>query len=183
MRDAFVSWQCRVRQIAVRRDQARPSKAMVPSITLSGSSSTSSPVAFDVITMLNKKDEYELTTEFRHIYRKTHDPQQRVETVLKLLGEYYYQRAHEFDDSLTASFSAQSRTAIQLEGNECVMHYRQYEQGFDVHCSVVKLDSDDYLYQATYWHNILFNQHLRADSIILAFRPDWSKSTALSGWS
>jgi len=38
------------------------------------------------------------------------------------------------------------------------------------------LGKADPLYQATWWHNSLFNSNLHPDTLILAFNVNWSSS-------
>ena len=174
-RSAFLGWQCRIRQIVVRDQQPASSGAIVPSVSVTDAEGDK--VVGEVITILSKKAEYEVTNEFRHIYRKTFDPGERVTSALKLLGEYYYQASHEFSDQLTATFNPESQQASSLVAHgQCVMKYQQFTQGYKVKCKVQRLEKDDHLYQATFWHNVLFNPNLPRDVIILSFVPDWSES-------
>ena len=174
-RSAFLGWQCRIRQIVVRDQQPASSGAVVPSVSVIDSEGITA--IGGVITILNKKAEYEVTNEFRHLYRKTFDPGERVTSALKLLGEYYYQASHEFSDQLTATFSPESQQASSLlTHGQCVMKYQQFTQGYKVKCKVQQLGEEDPLYQATFWHNLLFNPNLAKDVIILSFIPDWSES-------
>ena len=173
LRNRFLRWQCRIRQIAMRRDGGRPSSGMTPLV-----SGPEGPVA-RVVTVLAKRPEHSVTMELRHLARRTHDPAERRENALKLLAERHYQAANEFSDTLTASFTADSRTAARLlEGRHCRLDFEQFSQRFRVHCAVRRLSEHNPLREATFWHNLLFNPRLPADCIILGFEPDWGRSEA-----
>ena len=173
LRDRFLRWQCRIRQIAMRRHDGRPTSAMTPLVHLSDE-----PVA-RIVTVLCKRPEHSVTMELRHLARRTHDPAERRENALQLFAERHYQAATEFSDTLTASFPPDSETAARLlEGRECRLDFEQFNQRYRVHCAVRRLSEHNPLREATFWHNLLFNPRLAADCIILGFEPDWGRSEA-----
>ena len=175
LRDSFLRWQCRIRQIAMRTHDGRPTSGMTPLVS---SADGSTPVA-SVITVLCKRPEHSATMEFRHMARRTHDPAERRENALKFLAERYYQAASEFSDILTASFAPESATAeTLLDHRQCRLAFEQFSQRFDVHCTVRRLSPNNPLREATFWHNLLFNPRQSGDCIILGFDPDWPKSRA-----
>ena len=175
LRDTFLRWQCRIRQIAMRTHEGRPTRGMTPLVS---ATDDDVPLA-RIITVLCKRPEHSVTMELRHMARRTHDPAERRESALKLLAERYYQSSREFSDTLTASFSPESDTAATLFANrECRLAFEQFNQRFNVYCTVRRLSSNNPLRDATFWHNLLFNPRLSADCIILGFEPDWSKSEA-----
>ena len=154
LRNSFLRWQCRIRQIAMRTHDGRPTSGMTP---LASSADGSTPVA-GVITVLCKRPEHSATMEFRHMARRTHDPAERRENALKFLAERYYQAASEFSDILTASFAPDSATAeTLLDHRQCRLAFEQFSQRFDVHCTVRRLSPNNPLREATFWHNLLFN--------------------------
>ena len=83
LRVRFLRWQCRIRQIAMRRDGGRPSSGMTPLVTVSDE-----PVA-RIVTVLCKRPEHSVTMELRHLVRRTHDPAERRDNALKLLAELF----------------------------------------------------------------------------------------------
>ena len=173
LRDRFLRWQCRIRQIAMRRHDGRPTSAMTPLVHLSDE-----PVA-RIVTVLCRRPEHSVTMELRHLARRTHDPAERRENALQLFAERHYQAATEFSDTLTASFPPDSQTAARLlEGRECRLDFEQFNQRYRVHCAVRRLSEHNPLREATFWHNLLFNPRLAADCIILGFEPDWGRSEA-----
>ena len=174
-RDRFLRWQCRIRQIAMRSHDGRPSAGMTPLVSAADSSA---PLA-RIITVLCKRPEHSATMEFRHMARRTHDPAERRESALKFLAERYYQTANEFSDSLTASFPPDSGIAAALLGHrECRLDFEQFSQRFGLHCKVRRLSPNNPLREATFWHNLLFNPRLDAGCTVLGFEPDWQKSEA-----
>ena len=173
LRDHFLGWQCRVRQIATRSHDGRPTSGMMPLVF---TAEASTPVA-RIVTVLCKRPEHSVTMELRHMARSTHDPAERREAGLKFLAERYYQSAREFSDILTASFPPDSATAATLlDHRECRLAFEQFSQRFDVHCTVRRLSRNNPLREATFWHNLLFNPRLTADCAILGFEPDWPRS-------
>lgn len=176
LRDRFLGWQCRIRQIAMRRDGGRPSSGMTPLVS---AAEGSGPIA-RIVTVLCKRPEHSATMELRHMSRRTHDPAERRGVALKFFAERYYQAANEFSDNLTASFPPESETAATLLNHrECRLAFEQFSQRFDLHCAVRPLSRNNPLREATFWHNLLFNPRLAADCVILGFEPDWPKSEAV----
>ena len=173
LRDHFLGWQCRIRQIATRSRDGRPTSGMMP---LAFAAGADTPVAH-IVTVLCKRPEHSVTMELRHMARRTHDPAERRENALTFLAERYYQSAREFSDILTASFPPDSATAATLlDHRECRLAFEQFSQRFDVHCTVRRLSRNNPLREATFWHNLLFNPRLTADCAILGFEPDWPRS-------
>lgn len=175
LRDAFLRWQCRVRQIAMREKGGRPDAAITPAVTLEGEHE---PLGH-IITVLSKSPAYSTTSEFMHMARKTNDPAQRSEQAVQFLSSSYYQKPHEFSEMLTATFTPNSPGAMRIRAAEyCTLSFESYSQRFDLRCRVWRLRPEDALYQATWWHNHLFNPNLEGDTIVLGFEPVWSESDA-----
>jgi len=173
LRLAFLRWQCRVRQIAMREERGRPTDAMTPALTLPGAAA---PMGH-VITVLNKTVQASCVPELRHMAQKTNDPAQRREAALKFLSEFYYQKPEEFSDMLTATFPPGSPGAAAIRAaGECRLGFDAYNQRFDIVARVWQLADHHPLWQATYWHNLLFNSALPAETVILGFEPDWHRS-------
>jgi hypothetical protein len=110
LRDSFLRWQCRVRQMMMRDDQGRPGDPVMPSLTLPGQAE---PMGH-IITVMSKAPQYSKTPEMRHMVRKTNDPAQRRQSALTFFSEYYYQKASEFSDILTATFPPDSPGAAAI---------------------------------------------------------------------
>ena len=169
----FLSWQCRIRQHAVRTQDGRPSEGMQSCIIIDNHEIAKLTV------LINKKELAEPIAEFRFIYKKTHDPAIRRESALEVLVAGYFQRAEEFSGRLTASVSKDSETAKKiLAAKEVVLYFYQQNQQYKIPCIAKELIGDEYEFQATYWYNSLFNPNLPPTIRIIAFDPNWEYAQA-----
>jgi len=168
-----MGWQCRERQMMMREDLGRPGPAISPEVFLPGEDE---PVA-RIITVISKRGRHSLTPEFQHMARRTNDPAARRDAALMLLSEYYYQKAHEFADMLSATFAPRSATAGAIrKARQCRLVFEAHAQHWELACRVRELAEHNPLWQATFWHNKLFNPGLTPEAVILGFEPDWSNS-------
>ena len=175
MREHFLGWQCRLRQYAVRQGDGRPTAGMRPEVTVNGDAA---PLG-QITVLIVKQAPEESTAQFRHMVRKTHDPVQRLESALKTLQATYFQYPREFSDTLTALFGPGSQAAERLvRTGRCRLDFEQYSQSYRLPCQVRRLAETEPAYQATYWHNSLFNPNLPSGVSILAFTPDWAHAAA-----
>ncbi|RKT32729.1 hypothetical protein BXY70_2077 [Roseovarius halotolerans] len=175
LRKAFMKWQCRVRQMAMRESEGRPDDAIMPAVLLTGQAE---PLGH-VITVMNKAPGYSVTPELLHMAAKTNDPAQIRDQAIRFLSSAYYQRAEEFSDILTATFPPGSPGAAQIhESGECRLLFDAYAQRFDLTCKVWRLAPHNLLHQATMAHNGLFNPQMPPDTVVLGFEPDWGRSSA-----
>lgn len=175
LKNYFIGWQCRIRQLAVRKDDGRPSAGMQASIATKASDNALGTIN----TGLVRIDPEEITAEFRHIVKKTHDPNLRHQAAVKILASAYYQHPKEFQDLLTATFAVDSELAEHLlKEGDCQLHFEQYQQKFILYCSVKDVEENDQVYQSTFWHNRMFNPVMPAKVQVLRFNPDWDKCTA-----
>ena len=173
LRRAFLAWQCRIRQIAVREHGGRPTPGMRP--VLEVASQRVGPIT----VVLSKRDDGATTTQFRFMVQKTHDPADRYDAALRHLAAAYYQRPDSFSDRLTAVFSPEAELAVRISGRtDCVLTFAQFSQRWRLPCAARLLEPDAAEYQATYWHNALFNPHLPGGVRIVAFAPDWAGAEA-----
>lgn len=171
----FMRWQCRVRQMAMRDNAGRPDDGSMPVLTLSGGQE---PMG-SIITLLSKNEAHSQVPEMRHMFKQTFDPVKQREKALQFFSEVYYQKSDQFSDVLTSTFAPDSPGALAiLENGKCVLRFELYNQCYNVVCQVSRLDKEDYLYQATWWHNLLFNPNLHPETIIMAFSPDWRASSS-----
>ena len=175
LRDHFLGWQCRLRQLAVREAGGRPSSGMRPKLRLG----EAGPPLGAITTLILRRAPAEATAQFRHMVRKTQDPAERYASALEMLAAAYYQRPREFSDQLTALFGPGSEIAERvLSAGRCRLAFEQYSQSYTLPCSVRALAEDDPAYQATYWHNALFNPALPGGVRVLGFQPDWALAEA-----
>jgi len=174
----FLRWQCRVRQISMREAEGRPDDAISPAVTLPGQAE---PMGH-IITVFSKWGAHSKTPEMRQMVKATNDPAQRRDKAIRFFSEMYYQHPREFSDVLTATFVPDSAGAkALLDARECELKFAAYNQEFTLHCAVQALTEQHPLYQSTWWHNILFNPSLDPATQILAFEPDWDKSSSTIG--
>jgi hypothetical protein len=165
---SFISWQCRLRKMSMRELEGRPTTGMSAGVYSVSGGEEQSRLNFMVV----RKDPRERTDEFRHIVRKSPDSNQWVNNGLRILAELHYHQDKEFDNRLTALFNLDSTLANALiEAGECHLKFTQdsIEHAFDF--DVLSLNEDDELFQATYWHNRLFNSTLPGKVRVLGFKP------------
>ena len=175
LRNAFVGWQCRSRQIAMRENLGKPDNSIMPTVY---QEKTNKPFG-QIITVLLKKAAYSKTLELKQIFKRTNDPSERRENALQLFSEAYYQIPAEFSDTLTATFTPNSSsTKFFMNTRKCILKFCAYSQQFELTCNVFKLEKSDPSYQATWWHNRIFNPRLNPETIIIGFEPNWIASKA-----
>ena len=179
LRQHFLGWQCRLRQLAVRQAGGRPTSGMRPTVVAASDEQNSDRPLARITVLIVKAEPEEVTAQFRHLVRKTQDPADRYDGALKFLAAAYYQRAHEFSDRLTALFGPDSEIVERLlAGGRCRLDFEQYSQRYRIPCRVHRLGEQEPAYQATYWHNSLFNPDLPGGVQVLEFRPDWARAEA-----
>jgi len=176
LRQQFLIWQCRLRQIAMREDGGRPSEGMRPMI-LSPDGRTLSE---GTIVLLVRSDPSESSDFFEFQVRKNHDPNEVYQKGLTFLQSTHYQRANRFSDELTALFLSESRLAALLaELGACRLEFRQFGQFYRLPSAVREMAPEEPAYRNTLWHNRLFNTQLSDDVRILGFKPDWTAALSL----
>ena len=173
LRDFFLGWQCRLRQHAVRKMDGRPSEGMRAGVKVAISDNDLGPLN----VLLVRREPEVWTDEFRHLVKKTHDPNERTKAALKILASSYYQHPREFDDRLIGTFALDSElAAVLMEQRECELSFQQYQQTFNLNCSIIELSDTSTAYQAAYWHNSLFNSTMPGTVKMLQFQPNWDLS-------
>jgi hypothetical protein len=176
LRDDFLGWQCRIRQLSIRQGGGRPTPGMRPRVFTAEGTELSS----GIVVLIVERNPTDNTALFRHQYLKTNDPAERYDKILEILAGSYFQRPTGFTDVMTASFGPESPVADRLLNHgRCVLAFEQYAQAYRLPCGVTELATDDDLFQATYWHNRMFNPNFPPGVRILAFTPDW---THAAGW-
>jgi hypothetical protein len=175
LRDDFVAWQCRLRQLAVRELGGRPTPGMRPRVL----GPDGAEVSAGVVVLLNKRDPRESISLFRHQVLKTLDPAERYDKALEILSASYFQHPAEFNDQPTALFGPGSPVVERLlRHGRCALEFAQFAQTYRLPCAVALLEEDDEAWQATYWHNRLYNDAIPAGVQVLRFAPDWSHAGA-----
>ena len=175
LRRHFLGWQCRIRQRQMRHAGGQPSAGMCPQATIAGSEDRPARI----VVLISHEDSYDDTAKFRHMVRKTHDPKERLEGAIRELSAAYFQYPDDFSDVMTALFGPGSEIAAALlAAGRCKLHFDQYAQKYDIPCRVALLAESDPAWQATFWHNSLFNPNIPAGVQILALTPDWAEAQA-----
>ena len=175
VRDDFLHWQCRIRQISMRDGAGRTSPGMRPAVY----TEDGGELHPGLMIVIHKQEPEHTTSLFRHQVLKTQDPVERWEKAIEHMAAGYFQKASEFDDRMTALFGPNAPI-----GNALVNHARawldfaEFGQSFRLLANVVELPEHDPLYQSTYWHNRLFNPNMPAGIRILLFAPDWRRAQA-----
>ncbi len=178
LRDHFLGWQCRVRQLSVRQGGGRPTTGMRPGVSLPGED----PSLAAITVLIVKREPEQSTAEFRHMVQRTQDPAERYKSALRTLAATYYQRPADFSDEMTALFHPGAQMVGRLlDAGRCVLDFEQYSQRYRLACTVRDVPNADPAFEATYWHNSLFNPHIPAEISVLGFRPDWSIAHADPG--
>ena len=174
LREAFIGWQCRIREYAVRKGEGRPSPGMRPTLIIDDQDTNAA-----ITTVLIKAEPAEATTEFQYIVKKTHDPRLRFEAAIKKLQVSYFQQPKSFCDGLATSFSPNSSLVKALMGaKNCKLVFLQSSQRYEIPVEVILLDPTDKLFLATFWHNAMFNPNLSLEHKIFYFEPDWTSAVA-----
>ncbi len=176
LRDDFLGWQCRIRQLSARQSGGRPTAGMRPRLL----SPRGDELAPGITVLIVEVEPAESTALFRHQYLKTNDPIERYEKILEILAAGYFQHPAGFSDAMTALFGPDSAVAAALLNHGGgIVEFEQYAQAYRLPCRVAELATDDAFFQATYWHNRLFNPNMPPGVRILSFTPDW---THAAGW-
>lgn len=146
---------------------------MRPRLTVAGQEAGS------ITVVLVPTEPDESTLEFRHIVRRTHDPRERYQAALRYLQAHHFQDPARFDDRLTAVFGSEAELPALISGREdCLLTFDQFGQRYQLPCSAERLDQQERAFQATFWHNALFNPSLPAEVEVLRFKPDWNEVLA-----
>jgi hypothetical protein len=175
LRAYFLGWQCRIRQMAVRQFAGAPTPAMHPQL----STKDGCVISPAVTVLLVPEHPGPSTAFFKFQIQKTNEPGESREAALHYLAANYFQIPENFSDETTAVFVANSPiAACILRAKSVVLDFEQYAQRFRVVCSARLLNVEEPAREATFWQARLFNQNLRGDVEVLAFKPDWKKSAA-----
>ena len=175
LRDHFLGWQCRIRQIAMRQDGGRPSQGMRPRVMTSIGRELSP--ALTVLIM--PKEPVESTAFFRFTVQKSRDPRDIYEKGLAFLQADFFQQPKDFSDVLTAVLPGGSSLAAELiRGGTCLLEFDQFRQFYRLTAAVGPLAEGDPLREASLWHNRIFNPALPNYVEVLGFQPNWSVADA-----
>jgi hypothetical protein len=176
LRDEFLDWQCRLRQLSARQAGGRPAAGMRPRLL----SPRGDELATAIVVLIVEEDPADSTALFRHQYLKTNDPIERYEKIVEILAASYFRHPTAFSDVMTALFGPDSTVAAALLNHGGgILEFGQYAQAYRLPCKVAELATDDPFFQVTYWHNRMFNPNMPPGVRVLSFTPDW---THAAGW-
>ena len=175
LRDEFLAWQCRIRQIAMRQDGGRPSPGMRPRL-LDQAGRNMVP---GLTVLMIPRDPSESTAFFRFQVMRSADPRELYERALSFLQADYFQRPASFSDQLLAVLPEGSEIAAALTAQgRCILAFEQFSQAYRLPCAVSALQPGDAARDAAIWHNRLFNPALPETVHVVAFQPDWTSAKA-----
>ena len=175
LRDHFLGWQCRVRQMSARDYGGQPMPAMRPRV-----SSRKGEMMLSAMTVLLVPEEPSVSTAFfRFQAQKTNEAQRARDAGINYLAGDFYQLPELFSDELTAVFGAGSETAAMLvKAKEVLLDFEQFSQSFRMFCAVRRLPARSPARQASLWQSRLFNPNLPNDAVVLGLKPDWKNAAA-----
>jgi hypothetical protein len=117
----------------------------------------------------------ESTAYFKFQLKRTNERSFAYEAGVSYLAADYFQRPELFSDEMTGLFAPHSKIAEKIvKAKECLLAFEQYSQRFTMFCRARRLRPDEAAYEATLWHNRIFNPNVPADAEVLGFRPDWT---------
>jgi hypothetical protein len=175
LRDRFLAWQCRIRQIAMRQDGGRPSPGMRPRLL----DASGGDLASALTVLLLPHDPAESTAFFRFQVLRSPDPRDLYERALAYLQADYFQRPETFSDRLIAVLPEGSAVAAALTAQgSCILAFDQFSQTYRLPCAVAALKPGDAAREAAIWHNRLFNPALPETVHVVAFQPNWASAEA-----
>jgi len=178
LREHFLGWQCRIRQIAMRQDGGRPSPGMRPRVVTAAGRELSPGMT----VLLAPREPAESTAFFRFQVQKSPDPRDVYQRGLAFLQSDYFQQPETFSGRVTAVLPAGSPLAAALIADGvCALEFDQFRQFYRLPCGVHDLADGDTARAATIWHNRLFNPALPDDIHVLSFQPDWAAAEARPG--
>ena len=125
------------------------------------------------------EDPEHATRFFDFQLKKTADPKQAYEAVMKMLQETYFHKPRTFSDLLAAQFAPGSGVAAELTGlGSCLLEFDQFSQNWKLACGVEELEDGDPVRAHVLAHNRVFNRNIPKDAVVLGFRPDWASANA-----
>jgi hypothetical protein len=175
VREHFLGWQCRIRQIAMRQDGGRPSPGMRPRVlTITGREL--SPA---LTVLIVPKDPSESTAFFRFQVQKTRDSRDVYERGLAYLKADYFQQPKTFSDQLTAVLAKGSTLlSAMVKAGSSVLQFGQFQQRYRFPSAVSVLAPGDPAYEASIWHNRIFNPAMAETAQVIAIKPNWEAGEA-----
>ena len=175
LRDYFIGWQCRLRQIAMREYGGEPLPGLRPKV-----STKSGAIILPAMTVLLIERDSSASTAFLKFQALRHNERQRTfEAGVRFLGAEHYQAPELFSDVVTAVFSKESEAATtMLRMREVLLDFGQFSQSFRMFCKVRRLKADEPFREASLYQTRIFNPAVPNDALVLGFTPDWKSAVA-----
>src|SRR3954471_16297287 len=127
LRDDFMHWQCRIRQMAMRDGSGRPSPGMRPSVE----AEDGGELHPGIMIVIHKQEPEHATSLFRHQVLKTQDPVERWEKAIEHMAAGYFQKSTGFDERLTALFGPHAPIVdALLNHGRVVLDFAEFGQRF-----------------------------------------------------
>ena len=171
LRDHFLGWQCRIRQIAMRQDGGRPSAGMRPRVLDDrGPRALARADGADRAEGAGGKSGL-LPLPGAEIVRPARDLRARAGVPaggLFSAAEVFQRPA---DGGPAGGFAARRDTA---RGGDVCSGIRPVPSVLPADLRGIRASAGDPARDATLWHNRLFNPALPDEVQVLAFRPDWA---------
>ena len=175
LRQHFLGWQCRIRQAAQRSRGGEPPSGARPRVL----ERSGAEVLAAMTVLLVPKAPEESTAFLKFQVSRDHEPGVAYEAGVRYLAGGFYQEPELFSDEMTALFAPASQIAKRIAAaKSCLLDFEQERQRFTLSCRVRRLAAKDLAYQATWWHNRIFNCDLPSGATVLAFKPDWKSARA-----
>ena len=86
IKNTFMKWQCRVRQIIMRKNYGKPDASIMPNVLLNHDKINLGKI----ITVLSKDIPFSRLPEMKHISKVNFDLSKSREKAIQLFSEYYY---------------------------------------------------------------------------------------------
>ena len=171
MKDEFLGWQCRARQLAMRNEAGRPCSAMAPVACIGDGTEEIAPL----VTVLSRRPGCSVAPELSHMLKSTNDPAQARESAVRFFAGSYYSQESEFSGAVAASFQPGSSMAHALaSAGRCKLVFSGESKRFELDCRVDALDEDDPRRADAWLHMRLFNPSLPSKVRVLEFDPEWT---------
>ena len=175
LRDQFIGWQCRIRQISARDYDGQPMPAMRPRV----STRRGEIILPAMAVLLVPHDPAPSTAFFRFQVQKTNEAQKVRDGGIKYLAADFYQLPELFAEEMTAVVGAGSATAqTLLKAGDVVVDFEQYTQSFRMFSRVRRLAARSPARQSSLWQTRLFNPNVPNDAEVLGFAPEWKSAVA-----
>ena len=177
MRDAFLGWQCRIRQIAMREYGGQPLPGMRPRVSTRKGKSLSP----GLVVLLLPVEPQESTAFFKYQVQKTNEPQKDAGRRHRLSGRRILPAA----GTLLGCHGGDLPARLELAAAEILKAKRGragfravQSESYRMFCAVRRLGKKDEAREAALWQARIFKRDLANDCDVLSFTPDWTSANA-----